>query len=43
MNNFRFVEVETVEMPGHLGCAVAGVIVGCGIGIAAIGVGAAIT
>ena len=43
MRNFMFEEVETVEMLGHGGCAIAGIIVGGGIGIIAVGVGAAIT
>lgn len=43
MHNFMFEEVETVEMLGHFGSAIAGVIVGGGIGIAAIGIGALFT
>lgn len=42
MRNFMFEEVETVEMLGHFGSFIAGVIVGGGIGIAAVGIGAAV-
>lgn len=42
MRNFMLEEVETVEMLSHFGSAIAGVIVGGGIGIAGVIVGAAV-
>lgn len=43
MRNFRFEEVEILEMPGHAGCAIAGVGVGASVAIVAVGIGFAIT
>ena len=43
MQNFKFVEIETIEMPSHASCAIAGVGTGAVVAIIAVGIGAAIT
>lgn len=38
MQNFKFVEVETIEMPGHVACAIAGVGVGTAVALVAVAI-----
>ena len=43
MQNFKFYEVEEIEMPSHAGWGAAGFATGLGLAAIAIGVGLAIT
>lgn len=38
MQNFKFVEVETIEMPGHVSCAIAGMAFGATVALVAVAI-----